>query len=552
MDKTGDITLGFKKEGSARKGLAWVKDTIKQGKKLEKGIMEDNAADYKVEALAIKPADPTEDDLKKEKKRRDNLTYYQHIEEGINNIFAHGQTVAKSLEEVRVLLRDSFAAPLSEQFAIMKPLTATMEISAKADKNNIVEKEIKQSNLKDSKSGGTKQEWEKFGDGRDTVQKVNSSVIKARETWKTFEKMPLLKDLTKLIKLTTQKAAYKYVNDMVINAKIVTGLADNASQKDKDEAERKALVKAVDEYTSRIFKDLLESTIGEENANELLALEESYYAIKKPVTDTLKIVVDSINYAKKCVSYVQNVTSGIQNLRTLSSVNKSAKQRRAEDDEKLKKAGEKRLSDEQAEMVSKIVDKHRGMADLGNDITAVVQEFNIAGETVNMAIRTATIAGGKLNLGQEAIAKVVKEGLQFALFALRIAADRNALADYFLHTEAGRQMIEKTRSGFTKLGDDSLTKSLDEAIETQKKMGVSSLVDIISDAKGYEHTSELVENTAMSMAQSIVFSASNYNPMAETRLMAITVMSIMGLDKEIGSTSPDTVEKLFKKFNVSR
>ncbi len=83
-------------------------------------------------------------------------------------------------------------------------------------------------------------------------------------------------------------------------------------------------------------------------------------------------------------------------------------------------------------------------------------------------------------------------------------------------------------------------------------MGVSSLVDIISDSRGYEHTSELVENTAMSMAQSIVFCASNYNPMAETRLMAITVMSVMGLDSEIGSTDPSTVEKLFKKFNVSR
>ncbi|MCR5237061.1 MAG: hypothetical protein K6E34_07655, partial [Lachnospiraceae bacterium] len=69
---------------------------------------------------------------------------------------------------------------------------------------------------------------------------------------------------------------------------------------------------------------------------------------------------------------------------------------------------------------------------------------------------------------------------------------------------------------------------------------------------GYEHTSELVENTTMSMAQSIVFCASSYNPMAETKLMAITVMSIMGLGAEIGSTSPETVEKLFKAFNTER
>ena len=77
-------------------------------------------------------------------------------------------------------------------------------------------------------------------------------------------------------------------------------------------------------------------------------------------------------------------------------------------------------------------------------------------------------------------------------------------------------------------------------------------MDIISDARGYEHTSELVENTAMSMAQSLVFSASRYNPMAETRLIAVTVMSILGLSDKIGDTSPATVEKLFEAFKMKR
>ncbi len=54
------------------------------------------------------------------------------------------------------------------------------------------------------------------------------------------------------------------------------------------------------------------------------------------------------------------------------------------------------------------------------------------------------------------------------------------------------------------------------------------------------------------MAQSIVFSASAYNPLEETKLMAITVMSVMGLEGEIGKTNPETVEKLFLKFRMSR
>lgn len=113
-------------------------------------------------------------------------------------------------------------------------------------------------------------------------------------------------------------------------------------------------------------------------------------------------------------------------------------------------------------------------------------------------------------------------------------------------------MVGRIRGGFSKAGNTDLVDQLDNAISRQKSLGVSSLVDIISDARGYEHSSELVENTAMSMAQSIVFCASNFNPMAETKLMAITVMSVMGLGNEIGSTSPSTVEKLFNCFRTAR
>ena len=76
------------------------------------------------------------------------------------------------------------------------------------------------------------------------------------------------------------------------------------------------------------------------------------------------------------------------------------------------------------------------------------------------------------------------------------------------------------------------------------------LVDIIADVNGYEHTSELMEDTAMQMAQSIVFAASNYKPMMETKIMATSVMVVMGLGKEVGNTTPDTVEKLFKSFKM--
>ncbi|MBQ9504891.1 MAG: hypothetical protein IJU93_07770, partial [Lachnospiraceae bacterium] len=79
------------------------------------------------------------------------------------------------------------------------------------------------------------------------------------------------------------------------------------------------------------------------------------------------------------------------------------------------------------------------------------------------------------------------------------------------------------------------------------------MVDVISDSMGYEHTSELVEDVGMNMAQSLVFCASKFNLMMETKIMAMTVMTVMGMSKQdIGNTSPDVTRRLFEKFKMAR
>jgi hypothetical protein len=78
-------------------------------------------------------------------------------------------------------------------------------------------------------------------------------------------------------------------------------------------------------------------------------------------------------------------------------------------------------------------------------------------------------------------------------------------------------------------------------------------IDIVADCQGYEHTSELIEDIGMNMAQSIVFCASKYNPSEETRIMAIAVMTVMGFKpQEIGNTSPEMVARLFDSFKMAR
>ena len=234
---------------------------------------------------------------------------------------------------------------------------------------------------------------------------------------------------------------------------------------------------------------------------------------------------------------------------------KAEQKKREEDAKKLKESGEKRLSANQLKKAQTQQVENRAIVDLGKDMVDTLQSFNIAENAINLTFNAINKAGGKLNASQKVISKAVKSGLEFAMFAMRVATDRKALTDYFLGTEPGRQEINRLKKGFIKTGQFDVCDKFDDAMEKYKmniKEGLlSDVVDIVSNANGYEHTSELVEDTAMNIAQSIVFCASDFNPMAETKLMAMTVMVVMGLEKEVGSTSFDTVEKLFKSFKMT-
>ena len=245
------------------------------------------------------------------------------------------------------------------------------------------------------------------------------------------------------------------------------------------------------------------------------------------------------------------------------------------------------------------------MSELSGTVTTAMQGFNIASESINLAIDTVNTCGLKLNVGQEVVSTAIKEGLEFLMFASRIFADRNAIRDYLFTTPDGINMVKKLIDGFNKSGSNSpdtaeksrllsnvlmiyqnnsvsytprtLNEIRNEEGYYKLKKGVTwfagkvknavgnapenisdeidslQVIDVISDCQGYEHTSELIEDIGMNMAQSIVFCSSKYNPSAETKLMAIAVMTVLGFKpSEIGNTSQETVARVFKGFKMAR
>ena len=525
-------TLGLRRSNSSQKGLAWLKGKLANagatvnaqsqlGKTIQISALEVKTENdlTEIEKIQLKNKDKDKEEQEKEvakallqeKERRDNATFREHLAEGANGLVEQGGAVLDGVADTVDFLREELSETLANHFEAMSSLMPTQEVKQKADQNNIVEKTINKGQAPQEEPQAPQQ---KFAGKRAT-------------------------EVTGIIKGIGQ-------------AVVTVLLGTSAQTKEEGKEQETGALAEKTQQGAALIEQAIKKVVGEDMAKKLLDAEGQYYNIKESVGKYIQQTLSYLKYAQKCVKHVENIASSARNISLLNDGANASKDKREEDNKKLEKAKEKRLNEEQGEKAKNIVDKHRGMTGLAKELGVRLEKFNIAGDVINFAMETVSVAAGKLNVGQEILSKAIQEGLQFALFALQVASDRNALSHYFMDTEAGKALVDKTRNGFIKSGDEKMAEQLDESMKTQQKYGSSSFIDILSDARGYEHTSELVENTAMSMAQSIVFCASNYNPMAETRLMAITVMSVMGLDNEIGSVEPATVERLFKKFNMAR
>ncbi len=523
-------SLGFKEDGLVRKGIGKLKKVGADAKSLSKQI-DKNPALMNVTAVDVKEKEKTKEEKDKEKqkeaKRREELLFYQHMKEGMDNIVAMKNSSREAATEIAAFLKKN----LVTKFVNEKHLSDVSGKEAKADEENIVEKSTK---------GVTKDS--SYGDSRDYKAKVESYQKKVKNYYNIVTGVPGLQDIAELARYGANLLVYRFINEKYVNAEI----------KDDDD-ELKQLQSAADKYFKKTFDEMVISVVGEQNAKDLLEGENSIYNIKDTVTKTAKSIMKGVKFAKKCVAHIENIASSIENKQLLSRNEKDAAGQQAADRKKLKDAKENRLDAHGAKLMEQQHKANKAEVALGKTITNTVQNFNIAEDVMNLVIETTNYAGLKLNVGQEAIQRAIKAGIEFAMYAARVATDRDSLTDYYLTTDAGKQEIAKIRTGFLKARQNDKVDKIDKALESYKmniKDNAMGLVDIIADVNGYEHTSELMEDTAMQMAQSIVFAASNYNPMMETKIMATSVMVVMGLGKEVGNTTPDTVEKLFKSFKM--
>lgn len=561
LEKTGQIKMNysFLRKNFHRTGNQWARKLIihggsaakqqldkedKSGKMLDDIIKGSNIAKYVLkgagledEGYVVNGIQAIKQGTVQARKYKNNeleqakdadIERYKKTKNTIDNIVKENQTV----DEIMFKVRD---------FVDMTVLKSSDNAekgasSQKAQSGNLVDKASKNAKLDDKK-----------GDIRDTVSSAYKTVKKVDKIVnKTVPKVEgilekvtpgKVKDIIELVDYAVEKTVYKIMDEKVFGV--------NADPNNPDEL--KALKDAADKYIDEIYA----SVIGESNLEKMKDVSDKYFNYKKRTLGYVQSAMKHMSFIRNTADGVMNIASCALNIRKLNESREQSKAYKESDKEKLDNAKNRgRLDDSEHAKAGNAASVNSAMADTATSISKAMQGIGIADNVIKMALDTARYAGAGLGLETMAVTKTINAGLEFVNFAVRVLTDRNALKDYFIHTEAGKKELDKIKAGYQAAGNQKLLDKFNRV--SDEKTASSSLVDMMSDAKGYEHTEELVENTGMAMAQSIIFSASDYNPMAESKLMAITVMSVMKLENLIGNTSPEAVEKLFNAFKMKR
>ena len=504
----GDATkvLGFSDSGYLKSGIKTVKETSKE----------------------------YEGHIKKISKNDEET--YEKFQKKIDDIINKNKTVETIVDNLKKYVNTEFGSYVDTVGSTL----LTKEKSDAPDEENIIEKNAKDVVL-DAKKGDIRDDYNDLNKKLKQTKKIANAVGMVND--KILTKIPVANagKFLELMEYTVEKAVYKFANDKVFKAAVDTN----------EEDQLKALKEAIDNYVSETFEETMKDLVGKGNTEKIQEYAKMLGNFKKNAAVRINSALRGVQYVKKAVDNVVNIANYASNISAINQTKEQSENLKASDKAKLDKAKNRsRLDEKQLGKAKIAADKNQGMTEVAASISKTMQELGIGENAIKLAVRAVSVAVDGTGVTSEVINKVVSAGLSFAKFAIRIFTDQSALRDYYVKTDAGKREVEKIKSGYEASGKTKLLNKFKKEIDP--KTASNDLVGMMAQAKGYEDTAELVENTGMSMAQSIIFSASEFNPMGESKVMAITVMSVMGLEHLIGDTSTEAVEQLFGAFKMKR
>ncbi len=326
--------------------------------------------------------------------------------------------------------------------------------------------------------------------------------------------------------------------------KIYTGMniPDAAFEKKEEEEgdvaeEEKSLGDKVSEYLEKYGEDVIP-------ADKM----DSVLQFSKQAFDIVGMAQEATTCFTDAVSFFTTLGSKFGKLSDMQAALKEAEHYDTAQKEKLetKKVG---LSEQQAKRLDEGALRHTLSQKLaGSQVDDVLKEeiiTDIVNATVTVLEKTGTVGD---------IADMVKEGLDFAFFIKQYYQDSENVKAYIeqdpsiqkdlkktIERHRNRELvIDKSKKGNQSNGGGAAFLVVDKNLETD------SPSDVVQSIYGFEAFDELSDFVGHNIVHSLLFSASEQNPLRNTRICARAALTALGMKHLIGRRDMDTAQEVFR------
>ena len=183
---------------------------------------------------------------------------------------------------------------------------------------------------------------------------------------------------------------------------------------------------------------------------------------------------------------------------------------------------------------------------MAGSIAGTIQAVEISRDLIGAAVQTGVLiasASGGAAKTVNMVGSAVRLGVDCALYFIRIMKDRKMLRDYYTNTAGGADILNGIKANAKGM--------FKETAEENEHIKNDHVLRILCAGMGYEKEEELLEDTGLKLAASVAYSASNYNPILQNKIVATTVMTVLGLKDKVGKTDGATIQKIFESMRAA-
>lgn len=311
-------------------------------------------------------------------------------------------------------------------------------------------------------------------------------------------------------------------------------------------AKPQEILNKVQETIKTSTSEIVTGALGEKTVN---LLQDKFNIVKgfgESLVSKFSFVVGKINKYKVFIDGFRDIAVSIKNKHLLNDAKSRANDQSTlmKDKATLKKA--ESVQDERQKQLNKnTVAEHRDLQKLSVETANTIQNMAVVNDVAKMGLAIAEEIYGKVDAGimTGAINSAISAGIDFAAYCIRCMQNKEMLKTYYTDTERGQKTVRGIKDSYASMVGS------EEVMEGE--LNGQSVLDIVCAGKGYENIDELVADTGMRMANSIAFCASKFNPVKETRVMASTVLLVLGLKSSIGKTDAATINSIFLKMKAA-